>query len=258
MAHYSTSWLYRRALTLAHSLGGAATIDVSGTIPATDEEFWTNVQSAGQDVRITGPDGVTLLTFDLASFDTTNRTGTFEIDNYSVPATNKVSKAWLYYGNSGASTGLTTFSPFSAYNGYVELGDPVGRVVVVEPERSGVTIPRIDVVKTANEALFVDFDFSRMLENSVIPYNGRPEWEEIAYLDALEVLQNSVDQTSLYTTGNHRFVGRGRVRAWIKAGTTANDYTISCRVATVRPGDSSIARILEGRARLRVRNTSEA
>jgi len=56
MAWYSSSWAYRRALTLVHSTGGAATIDVSGTIPATDDEFWGNVQSAGQDVRITGPE----------------------------------------------------------------------------------------------------------------------------------------------------------------------------------------------------------
>jgi hypothetical protein len=258
VAHYSSSWLYRRAITLVHHTGGAATIDVSASIPATDDEFWGNVQSAGQDVRVTGPDGITLLTFDLDSFNATTRTGTIEIDNYSVPATNKISKAWLYYGNSGASSGLTTFGPVSAYNGYLELGESVGRAVRAHPEGSGRTIPAIDIVKTSNEAFFVDFDFEHLLENAATPYNGRPEWEEIAYLDALEVLQNSIDQAGLYTTGSHRFVGRGRVRCWIKAGTTANDYTISCRVATKRPDDTSIARILEGRARLRVRNTSEA
>lgn len=258
MAHYSESWSYRRALTLVHHTGSAATIDVEASLPATDDEFWANVQTNGEDVRVTGPDGVTLLTFDLAGFSKSTRVGTLEIDNYSVPKVNCISKAWLYYGNASATTALTTFSPLSSYTGRIELGVPAARLVEVRPEPSGVTIPTVDFVKSANEQLYVDFDFGPMLENSVGLYSGRPEWEELSYIDALEVLSNGTDQTSMYTTGNHRFVGRGRVRAFVRAGTTANDYTISCRVATVRPGDTSVARILEARARLRVRNTTEA
>lgn len=257
MAWYSSSWKYRRAITI-DATGPASTVDVEAAIPATDDEFWSNVNASGDDIVVTAADGITPLTYDLASFNTNTRTGTIEIDGMAVTAGFMVN-AFVYWGNSGATNSLTTFSPSSAVTGAIEFvsGAPVFTVRATR-ERPGATTPRRPLSKGSAEQIYVDFDFSDLLE--LLPpgsaYEGHLAHEEIAHLSSFQVLLSGVDQTAMYTTTAHRFLPYGRVRCLVKAGSSGSDYTLVCSVVTSRPG-SSITRTLTARAALRVRDVAE-
>lgn len=259
MAWYDSSWQYRRAITVDVT-GTAApyTVDVEASIPATDDEFWSNVNASGDDIVVTGPDGITPVTYDLASFNTNTRTGTIEVDNHTF-AGQFMSCLFVYWGNSGASSSLTTFSTASAVTGAIEFvsGAQVFTVRATR-ERPGATTPRRPLSKGSAEQIYVDFDFSDLLE--LLPpgsaYEGHLAHEEIAHLSSFQVLLSGVDQASMYTTTAHRFLPYGRVRCLVKAGSDGSDYTLVCSVVTSRPG-SSITRTLTARAALRVRDVAE-
>ena len=134
-------WSYRAAITVDVGSNTGAR-DVSISIPATWDYFWETVRSAGQDVRITAADGVTLIPFDIDTFSATNRTGTIEIDNYTVPGTgSRVYLLWIYWGQASCSTAITPLSISGADTGYIELGRPSTRLVSNPIQRPGTPSP---------------------------------------------------------------------------------------------------------------------
>lgn len=250
-------WQFRRAITVdATTAGPGTTCDVTHTLLPDDDEFWNNVQSSGQDIRVCSADGRTLLTYDLDSFSTLTRSGTIEVDNWTFPAA-KMSALYLYFGNSSASTAVTTFSPSSAKSGYIELGRPTSRIFRVRPERAADTKARTQFVKGANESVYVDFDFSAMLEKAIVPGRGRMLWEEISYISSTTVEAAGVDQVAMHVAANDRICDGGRVRVWVAGGSSGTTYTVVCRVVTARPGGQPSGRTLEARARLYVQNVTE-
>ena len=250
-------WNHRRVLTVdATTAGPGTTIDITHVLQPDDDEFWTNVQSAGQDIRVCDTDGRTLLTYDLDSFSTLTRSGTIEVDNWTFAAA-KVCALYLYFGNSSASTAVSAFSPSSPKTGYLEIGRPTARIFRVRPERAGDTKARSQFVKGANESVYVDFDFSAVLERAMVPGRGRMVWEEIAYISSTTVEAAGVDQAAMHVAANDRIVDFGRVRVWVTGGTSGTTYTVVCKIVTARPGQTPSGRTLEARARLYVQNVTE-
>lgn len=250
-------WQFRRIISVDNTAGtpGAA-IDVTHVLQPDDDEFWNNVQSSGQDVRVCDTDGRTLLTYDLDSFSTSTRSGTIEVDNWNPPGV-KMSALYVYFGNGSASTAVSSFSPSSPKTGYLEIGRPTARIFRVRPERAGDTKARSQFVKGAHESVYVDFDFSAVLERAMVPGRGRMVWEEIAYISSTTVEAAGVDQAAMHVAANDRIVDFGRVRVWVTGGSSGTTYTVVCKIVTARPGQTPSGRTLEARARLYVQNVTE-
>ena len=254
----SDVWGYRRAISLDFTaIAGTGTADVTITLPASDDELWDNLRSAGQDIRVTGPDGYTLLTFDVDGLNTTTRVGTLEIDGLTCTSPLHMHQGFLYFGQPTVSTALTSFVPASAVSGYIETGAPTAaRTMRATIQPSGATIPMVDIVKGSAEAFYLDIDFSGILERQRGPAWERTMYEEIDYILLVNVLTGGANQTAMYDVTKNRICDHGRVRVYVQAGTTATDYVLVVQVVTKRPG-SSVSRTLEHRARIRVRNTAE-
>lgn len=253
----SDVWRFRRVISVENTSGTPGSpIDVEAALAADDDEFWTTIQADGDDIRVCSGDGRTLVTYDLNGWNHTNRAGTVEVDGWTPPS-NKVSALFLYFGNATVAAATTTFTPSSAKSGYIELGAPTQRVVRVAAERPGDTKARHQLTKGANESIYVDFDFSAVLERAFIPGFGRMVWEEIAYISSTTVEVAAADQAAMHVAANDRIVDGGRVRVWVTGGTSGTTYTVVCKIVTSRPGATPANRTLEARARLYVQNVAE-
>lgn len=253
----SDVWRFRRVVSANMiAAGPSSSEDVEIALPADDDEFWSTVQADGDDIRVCDVDGRTLLTYDLNGWNYSGRSGTVEVDAWTYPA-QKVCALYLYFGNATVSAATTTFSPSGGETGYIELGAPTQRMVRVAAERPGDTKARHQLTKGVNESIFVDFDFSAVLERAFIPGFGRMVWEEIAYISSTTVELAAADQAAMHVAANDRIVDGGRVRVWVTGGTSGTTYTVVCKIVTSRPGATPANRTLEARARLYVQNVAE-
>ena len=249
-----SSWIYRHSMTIDNSAGAAGAIDATIDIPSDWDAFWTTVNSAGDDIRVADADGYTLLTYDLASWNSTTRVGTIELDNYSAPA-GAMLQVHLYWGNSGASAGLSAFAPAAAKSGVIEVGTVVGPRIVTVPERPGEARPRVMLAKASTETIWVTWDLSREMQRRLTPNAGSDLYEEIDYA-SVNVYLAGVDQTGMYTTTATRYLPNHQVLTEIKAGSDGSDYTIQLTVVTTTPAGKT--RTLKRRAWLKVRDVDES
>ena len=240
---------WRRPVAIDNSAGSSGSIDWTLTVPAFDDLFWGNIRSSAQDLRVTAADGVTLLTFEADSFNSTTRTVTIQVDNDTAEAGSAVLQRWVYWGNSSVSSVSTTLTPASAKTGYLDLGRPTERQVKVRPERLGVQRWQGVVTKSASEQVWVYFDLRDVLQLFTDSFGKRYVYEDIAYV-TYEVLSGGAAQAAMVDATSVRFID-GWCRVLVKAGTTATDYTISLTVVT------SLGRTLNPRAGLKVRTVSE-
>lgn len=261
MGWYDADFLYRAPITVDNATG-AASADVTFTVPDDWDHFWDAIQSDGDDVRITSSDGQTLQSYAWQSFTYASRTGVLEIDGATLSSTAGMDCLWLYYGNDSATDGSAATTIASARSGYIELGRPSTHIIEAQPESPGTTRPRARIQKTSDEQLFVWWRISGLLEQRAEPYNSRRLYEE-PLSAAVTVTDGGSAQGSMVSATKQRFVevrGRGGgiyVRAFIQAGADDTDYTLELDLKTVVPADTS-HRILEPRALLRVRDVSEA
>lgn len=256
MGWYSSSWSYRFPIVVDNSSAHAGTIDVTASIPVTFDHFWTNVLSNGNDIRVTGPNGVTLVTYDIDTFNTSNRTGTIEIDNATVTAADDCTVFWVYYGNSGASLGNTTFSPSTPKTGTIALESPLGaRLVQVFPEPAGRLRPTTELSKSSAEYIDVYFDITQMLRTRYRASQSTARYEEIASF-TFTVTTGGATQAAMVDASknavieiNHRIY----VRCRVQGGSDGTDYTLDLRFRT-----SLDNTLLNARAWLMVRDVDEA
>lgn len=251
-------WKYRAAITVDVG-SNTGPRDVSISIPETWDLFWSNVRSAGQDVRITSADGVTLVPFDIATFSTTNRTGTIEIDNYAVPGTgSRVYVLWIYWGQADCSTAITSLSISGADTGYIELSRPSTRLISCRPQRPGDTVARDRVAKGTAETVFVWFNVSELLAERREVYANSLDYEGISYVTA-DVQAAGVTVGGMASVPSLRVVevesATGPtlwVRHSISAGVDDTDYTALLTITT------TLGQVLTGRGVLQVRNVQES
>lgn len=253
-ANPSYVWQYRAYITVdvGSSTGSR---DAQITIPADWDEFWTTVRSAGQDIRVTAADGVTLVTFDLAAgFSTSTRAGVIEVDNYTVPGTgSRVYGLWVYWGQADCATGVTAIVPSTPDLGYIELSRPGIRQVSAAPERPGDTTPRGRISKRSTETVHVWVRLADLLAIRREAHSRSLDYESVSTL-TYDVQLATVSQAAMISVPSARIVehdGELWARVNVAAGSDDATYTLLVTIGT------TLGQTLTGSALVQVINTSE-
>lgn len=246
---YDSAWAYRWPIYVDVSAAGA-TSDITITIPADFDLFWDNVDSSGDDIRVTEANGRTLVTFDLAAgFNTTTRSGTIEVDNYGTTHGSGAGASgmllWVYWGNAVASTGVSAFVPAAAISGYICTDAPVPEMTVqCRHEQAGANYPsqRLFVYDgtTHGVGVYTDicFDLTPVMVMRSRKYEGSlgSHGPTAIRLLIAEQTSKTTANASTYSEADYRFLygpdGRLYVRftllsdSYLGAGT----YTATCLV----------------------------
>lgn len=254
-ANPTYEWKYRAVITV--DVGTATgSRDAQITIPKDWDLFWDNVRSAGEDVRVTSADGVTLVTFDLAAgFSTTTRTGVIEIDNYTVPGTgSRVYVLYVYWGQASCSSGLTSFSPSSPDTGYIALEQPYGRLITTRPQRPGDTVLRDRVSKRVDEDVFIWFRLTDLLHPRRDKFFNRLGYEGIATV-TWDVQTGGASQAGMFSVPSIRVVETDDGDIWARCtvddGSESTDYAVIVTITT------TLGQALQGGGIMQVRNADE-
>ena len=261
MSWMDKDWTHRAAITVDNTASAQTTEDVTITLPSEWPEFWGNVDNAGDDVRVTDADGVTLETYQLISFNSTTRTGSIEVDNVDLTDIETVAAAavagvllWVYWGNGSASAAAGSFTAAgSAKTGTLQVGTPGSgsqRVVMARPETPGSVSPRTEVHKMASETIHLWWNLSRALASRHIPSQGSRAFDEIHNV-SYSVETNGNPVTSMIDVTEIRIVGPGWVRTTIKAGTSGTNYVAILAVELTQ------GRKLDFRTTIRVKDVTE-
>jgi hypothetical protein len=259
---YSSNYKYRLPISVDNSAGGTGTYSFSLTIPTDLDLFWSYVQSDGDDIILTGPDGFTPITAANATaididngsggaFNGSSKLGRIRLDKYTAGTANSACFLWLYYGYSAA----TVNSDFGAWSSPATVTAVVGREggervsprILTRAEDDGATTPRTTIVKTSTGTQWVYWDFRQELNQRDEPYNGYLWYEGISSA-VLSAEIATVNNTAVITATNVLLLGkRGAViRTVHPAGSSGSDYLIKLKVTT------SIGRVFDRRFRLSV------
>lgn len=264
MSWYDSNYRRRTAISVPNT-AGSATADVDVTIPEDWDEFWDTIDTAGANLRLTGPDGRTLLTYDVdkpggGAFSKSGRSGRIRIDGAALVGTaNYTSLLWLYWDPEDTVTdGSSAVTISGALDGYLELGRPTRRAVVVQPHPPGLDRPQTLDSKSSTAAEHYWADVAAILE-----VYRRPVEERLCYEEIAGVLVASLDDTgaaaALHSHTDTRFVevdqGRGRrmlIRLKLSGGTNGERYTAGLVISTRTPASSSAHRTITHRFGLAV------
>ena len=255
MSYYaegSETFSHRYPVAVDNIGGGSGAIDITCDLAQFGDAFWSNVQSAGQDVRAIDADGSTLLAYDLLSFNATTRTGSIRIDGYTAPGEGTL-LLWLYWGNATVSTAAVSVTISAAKTGSVYLGLPSENEIDALPERIGASKSRRKVTKTSAEQIAIWWEVRGILEIGRFAENDSRLYEEAEYA-RFGVEDGGSEVSAAMDEALTRFVEAGD-RFWIrtiaKAGADGTDYSLRLILGTT--GD----RILDRRAVLSVKDTTE-
>ena len=253
MSFYDANFLFRQAVSIDGSAANAGTIDATIAIPSTWSQFWSNVRSDGADIRVTAADGVTLLTYDLDSWNYSAKTGNIRIDGLAHStnsAQNSTRIVRVYWGDADASAAASNnIQIASAKTGSICLGRPgTGGYPIIR-----CASPRLDVDETAavitkqsTESIRVYWDLSDMLARRDTAYEGSHVLEEIDYVTFAVKDVNGGAQAGLTDLTKIETVDPYYVSTWLQSGTDDNNYLLTLTVYTTE------GRILDFRATLKV------
>lgn len=251
--------------------GPAAVVEVLIPIPDDWDDFWTTIDTAGNEMRITAADGVTVEDYNWAGspgWSKANRTGSVEVYTLAASGTAGVALCWLYYGYSGAN-GATSSGTLSApVDGYIHQGRPRGLTTQARPAQSGSTRPVARFQKTSDETTYIWLEVRGMLDGRISESGDSLLWEEVQYV-TMEVTIAGATQAALFTQSGTRFIETPRgffIGVKVKAGTSGTDYTVEPAITTWAPEITIDAgsltggsyRTLNPRAVLSVYDISEA
>lgn len=256
MTWYDEDWPRRTAVSV-NNISGAATIDAQLAIPSDWPEFWSHVQSDGDDVRVTKADGVTLLSYDLDSWDYAAKTGNIQIDGYSgIPNSGQDAtlQIFIYWGHATAADASSSVSISSAKTMTVHLAQPgTGGYPVIRcrPPAIDVDIASSVITKQSTETIRVWWDLRDMMAIRGIRNEASKRLEEIDYFtfnvvtaidgDAAAAL---FDETENYVADPHF------ISTLLKAGGDDSNYLMTLTVYTTE------GRVLDFRATLKVNDLS--
>lgn len=252
MSWYHSDWKFRRAVMVDGSAHGGGTSDVAITMDATDAAFWAALRSDGADLRVTDSDGVTLLSFKRSTFVYADKSLVIHINDLTVGAST-LKQVWVYAGYTGAGTPSDVVSSFTSgalLTGRTFLGVPSQRVTVARQQRPGDTRPMDAFSKLTSEETLIFVDFGDLLLPRTEPYQGRRLLEEIDTVSLAQLQSGGASYASGWDLSKCRLYDGG-VAMYVAAGVSGTTYTAVVRVVT------TLARTLEHRALLRVRNVSE-
>ena len=252
MASWYDKDFSHRASILVDNHGGSNPCDVEVVIPIDFPEFWDVVDSSGNDVYVTLPDGFNLATFKLASWDYAAHTGTIHIDNAGASSTAAGLAFYVYWGKANASSAQTAFTVSSAKTGYIETGLPgsgSAPVIACRPEEIGATNPRTQIAKASTEDVYIWWDLSRVLARRRVPYNNRKSLEGVDNV-RYQVQAGGQAQASMSDNTSIRKIGNA-IRTTIKGGASGTNYVAILTVVT------TTGRILDFRCTIRVGDVTE-
>jgi hypothetical protein len=145
---YGADWKRRVRITVENTLVGTSSaitdFPVYVNLDDLPPSFFDNVQSDGDDIRITTSDGVTELPYELVAINTTNDTGELHFRAPSLSSTTDT-VFYIYYGNSTAS-GYAANAPFGSRNVWTN-----GYVAVYHLRETGSTAVDVYRDSTANQ-----------------------------------------------------------------------------------------------------------
>ena len=266
MARYSSDWKKRVKISIIDPAGSASK-DVEIAIPPELDEFWDVIDSAGAELRVVGPDGVTVLTYDIVqdsddgTFDATsvtNKDGKIRIESMGLPSEVGCIAAHLIFDSvttqGSASAAVSMGTPLT---GYIEMGRPSWFVLKAERPIPGGVLPDKQLAKTSTDRVFVWVEFTGALEKAISLHASSPQHEEVLYALSTVLDTTGAQVATMIDNSELRIVEIGKrvwVKALIKAGTTATNYTLGVKIATVVPGSATVHRVIEFRYGLRIRD----
>lgn len=237
---YSSSWL-QRAPVMVDAVTGTSTgtVDVTYVVPAVWAAFWDNLvdTTTGLDLIVTGPDGRTLLSWDLSGFSYSSRTCTVRIDGLVLADTGKAEIVWMYWNKAAPSDLTSVVTISSAITGYVALGQPVPQYTVrAAPIQPGRTKPTQSVSKSPSETIHIWWDVTDALvvRSPRDLYASHTGLEGIAYATP----SMAAGATASATATKTRYIqdnGRLYVRTQITGGSDGNTETAYLTLVT-KPG----------------------
>jgi hypothetical protein len=253
---HTNTWKFRRAIAINGPGGTPGAPDLTHALKSDDAHFWANVQSDGDDVRITSADGRTLKTYQYSvAFNASTRVGTIQVDDGAAGDSTHVGVCWLYYGNSTVSAGSGSFVAGTMWDGYTLPSRPApDRVLTWHAEVPGVTAAADRVQKTANETILVAIRYRDVLAKRRVPYGGSLFEEEPSTLtygcyDAGSAQAAMIDLTAIRLDNDFLYV-------LLKAGASGSIYTV--RVVMVTTGSNTgLGRTLEYAFQLHVQTPTE-
>jgi hypothetical protein len=227
-AWYDADWSYR-AVALVNRTGTSGAKDVELTILPQHQHFWTNVDTNGEDIRVTDATGEVLLTFDLDGFNKTNQVGELEIQAY---AGRDLAQQiiYIYYGATGKSTGVTTFTPSTPIGGAITPEQPTAPILRLFPERPGDPNPRVVVSKHASATAHYTIPLPDNLAANASAYNGHLGFDGWDYFTFVVTSSGTADG-ALISNPDVRIMDEGAqgerlsLRVIVKGGTTGTNYT---------------------------------
>lgn len=242
----------RVSITL-DSTAGSGSANYQVTIPANLSDFWDTIDASGNELRVTGPDGSTVLTYDLSGFSKTNRTCTIRIGSHTVGSAS-MGHAFLYYDMAGVSTGAGSPATASPRSGYIDVGDVIAPIKL-RHQRPGDTKPADVVSKDSGASDWVWIDLGHTLDGMFLASDGHKDWEEISYVTYTVEASGAAVSTMLDVTSMRVINGR-YIRMILKAGTTGVDNTLILTAVTTYPNQQT-GRTLVFRVLVKVLNVSE-
>jgi len=262
MSWYDEAWKYRSAIGIVNDGLGGGTDDVTIAVAVDWDHFWDNIQSDGDDIRITSADGITLETYQLIGFDFANKVLTIECDAVAMAGSAATELIWLYYGNSAAVAASGTFTAANALTGHIWLGTPPeGNRVRLRRERPEATQPETEFAKTTAEELWLWILVPLM--QRVEANEGQQAFEEVARVANTNLVKtggSDVTSTLADATAT-KFVEDGE-GFWVgislqDAGADGTDYSIEPRITTQIGNVDGQRRILNPRILMKVRDPDE-
>ncbi|MAF25763.1 hypothetical protein CL634_09355 [bacterium] len=248
---YDSGWKNRWPIALQILGGsGAGHNDLQIEVPAQWDKFWDNIRSDLYDVILTGPDGHSLLDFKRLTVDLANRVLTLQVDYFAVHNADANSLIWLYFNNPDQASDLASvFTGASVKPGEIFLGGPANNVISRASGGGAQDQPQTSIVKSSNEELDVWISTRGLFSQRYDAFNNRSGLEDIRYVQIQVLARAGGDTPSMYDEDLVRFVP-GFIRARIKAGTAATDYTFVCNIVSTDANTFSIRSLIQIRERL--------
>jgi hypothetical protein len=238
MSWRSSGDVYRQPISIDNTAGGAGAFDATVAIPTDWDHFWTTVDTAGDQIRVTQPDGSTLVTkFDLASFDVATKSGTLEIQD-TAPAAGML-QYWLYWGDDSLSSGITAFAPAGALTAHLDLGVPVPAYLFAAQgqQRLGDSSPINKMAKTSDTTVFAWLDFSGLMQRRHHSHplsataGGSHEYECLSYV-TVGAGAGALTATASATRYEVGTAGAALVRIQLSAGASGTSYIVTVTAIT--------------------------
>ena len=249
MSWLDADWRYRASVTIDNTAGGAGATDWSLVVPPTLSIFWDNVLANGHDIRLTGADGRTALTYQRQTWTHATETAVLEVDNQTIGGGAPI-QAWLYWGNAAAADTSGTFTAAGPLSAYIDLGCPQTSfpVITVGQEKPGRETPAAQLAKNTADEIFIWWDCRTILQRRCRKYAGSLAFAEILNATITVNLNNGAAQGAMIDPIETRYIGGRWVKTLIKAGSDDTDYTVRLTVTTTEDT------VKEARALLKVRD----